>query len=75
MGRTPKRISAREHRILVLETCCKVASILNSRNCWRNRALALGLGVETPKPIRLAGPKLLILLVAGGGIEPPTLGL
>jgi hypothetical protein len=33
-----------------------------------------GLGVRTPKSCWTSTCKLLILLVAGGGIEPPTLG-
>ena len=33
------------------------------------------LGVRTPKSVEGSSCKWLILLVAGGGIEPPTLGL
>jgi hypothetical protein len=33
------------------------------------------LGIRTPKPNEESNRKLLVLLVAGGGIEPPTLGL
>src|SRR6185503_12695218 len=54
--------------------CCKVAVILNSAKLlplqgeeWR--------WVWNSQVLKSKHSKLLILLVAGGGIEPPTLGL
>ena len=53
---------------------CEGAVIVNSTNgqCTIDYGLEMGLG--PPKHERTSGFKL-FFLVAGGGIEPPTLGL
>jgi len=56
-------------------SCCKVAVIFVHAKMFKLKGLRDVRGVHNSQTLSAIYYKLLIVLVAGGGIEPPTLGL